>query len=190
MQLFELIVKLSSVLHGTSIKLGYHKEYLFFQNLQKTYCSEDYEITRSFSVNINLKDRKRHIIDVFIQNKRDKIIYCLNIKGKATNFNLPPSTQEFFLESVIKNVEKKFPGYNVTYIFVKEGFKSDHYFDKIKTFSNVKAVNFDEFKEFFKTSPPNDFQIKTFFFDTLKANLIKSGFDLKMIVKIFSETLK
>ena len=71
MQLFELIVKLSSVLHGTSIKLGYHKEYLFF-----------------------------------------------------------------------------------------------------------------------KTSPPNDFQIKTFFFDTLKANLIKSGFDLKMIVKIFSETLK
>ena len=156
MQLFELIVKLSSVLHGTSIKLGYHKEYLFFQNLQKTYCSEDYEITRSFSV----------------------------------NFNLPPSTQEFFLESVIKNVEKKFPGYNVTYIFVKEGFKSDHYFDKIKTFSNVKVVNFDEFKEFFKTSPPNDFQIKTFFFDTLKANLIKSGFDLKMIVKIFSETLK
>ena len=106
------------------------------------------------------------------------------------NFNLPPSTQEFSLESVIKNVEKKFPGYNVTYIFVKEGFKSDHYFDKIKTFSNVKVVNFDEFKEFFKTSPPNDFQIKTFFFDTLKANLIKSGFDLKTIVKIFSETLK
>jgi hypothetical protein len=35
MQLFELIVKLSSVLHGTSIKLGYHKEYLFFKIYKK-----------------------------------------------------------------------------------------------------------------------------------------------------------
>ena len=190
MQLFELIAKLSTVSHGTSIKVGYHKEHLFFQNLQKTYCSKDYEVRKSFSVNINLKDRKWHIIDVFIQNKNEKIIYCLNIKGKATNFNLPPSTQESFLEIVIKSVKEKFPGYEVTYIFVKDGFKSDPYFDRIKTLSNIRVINFIEFKELFKTNSPTDSEIKTFFFDTLKANLIKSGFDLKTIVKVFSKILK
>ena len=141
------------------------------------------------------------------KNNNSKLFLLSVFSSGATNFTLnrletlptihtqvlDAHNHPFFNKRVVSVnfIDKRVHSYKSRFSKQKQSsVTSDHYFDKIKTFSNVKAVNFDEFKEFFKTSPPNDFQIKTFFFDTLKANLIKSGFDLKMIVKIFSETLK
>ena len=141
------------------------------------------------------------------KNNNSKLFLLSVFSSGATNFTLnrletlptihtqvlDAHNHPFFNKRVVSVnfIDKRVHSYKSRFSKQKQSsVTSDHYFDKIKTFSNVKVVNFDEFKEFFKTSPPNDFQIKTFFFDTLKANLIKSGFDLKMIVKFFSETLK
>lgn len=172
-----------------SIKIGYAKEGIFLENLKNTLCQQRYVVIKSFPVPINLKDREKHKVDIFVQDKIRKIIYCLNIKGKATNFNTPASTLRSFIETIIVNVKNKFLGYKVVYIFVKEDFFSDSFFDVIKTFPNVKVINYVEFQETFSVASPTDRQIETRFLEILKKDLIENDFNLKIISKIFSKIL-
>ena len=189
MQLLSSIKKFAGILHGVSIKMGHVKEKIFFENLKTGLCQKDYIIIKNYPILIDLKDRKTHRIDVFVQNKRKKIIYCLNIKGKATNFNIPASTVEPFLQRVITNMKNKFIGYTVEYIFVKEDFYSDFFFDEVKSFNNVKVINYVDFTQLFAVNFPTDSQVEKEYFKILREDLIKNDFNLEIILKIFSKVL-